>query len=177
MLVHSSPVLNDPSIEIRPYEYGDAASTLALFLAAVTETACADYTIEQIQAWADPDGRDLRRWAEAMAARQSFVAMTGGQLAGFSDVSKGGYVDMIFVSPQFLRRGVARSLLTHGERMARKWGARELTADVSITARPFFESQGFTVVAEQSPVMRGVTLANFKMRKSLEHPPEGVDTR
>ncbi|KJC63137.1 acetyltransferase [Agreia bicolorata] len=172
-----SPVPHDTSVEVRPYEDGDASSTLEVFLTAITETASADYTSEQIQAWADPGGRDLRRWAEAMAGRQSFVAIIGGQLAGFSDVSEDGYIDMMFVSPQFLRRGVARTLLVYGQELARKWKASELSADVSITARPFFESQGFAIVAEQSPVKRGVMLTNFKMRKPLDHPPECVDAR
>ena len=42
------------TIDVRPYEYADAAGTLALFLAAITETASADYSAEQIQAWAAP---------------------------------------------------------------------------------------------------------------------------
>ena len=165
--MHSSPVPDDPSIEVRSYEHGDATGTLAVFLAAVTETASGDYTSKQIQAWADPDGRDLHCWDEAMAARKSFVAIISAQIAGFSDVSHDGYVDMMFVAPHFLRRGVARKLLAHGEELARNWDASELSADVSVTARPFFESQGFVVVAKQFPVKRGVTLTNFRMCKSL----------
>lgn len=140
----------------------------SLFLAAITETAAADYTAEQIQAWADPEGRDLDRWGAAMLDGRSFVAIIGGQMAGFSDVSDDGFVDMMFVAPTVLRRGVARQLLAYGEHVARARNVRALSADVSITARPFFESQGFVVVAEQRPVKRGVSLTNFAMRKSLE---------
>jgi putative acetyltransferase len=156
------------TIDVRPYTHGDAADTLAVFLAAVTQTASADYTAEQIQAWAAPQDRDLDRWDAAMEARKSFVATIDTELAGFSDGGSDGYVDMMFVAPKFARRGVARTLLAAAEKMARETGARELSADVSITARPFFESQGFAVVAEQSPVRRGVSLTNFKMRKPLE---------
>lgn len=99
---------------------------------------------------------------------RSFVAIIGGQMAGFSDVSDDGFVDMMFVAPTVLRRGVARQLLAYGEHVARARNVRALSADVSITARPFFESQGFVVVAEQRPVKRGVSLTNFAMRKSLE---------
>ena len=157
----------DVSTVVRAYDGRDAAATLAVFLAAVTETASADYSPEQIHAWADPDGRDPSAWNERMLARGSFVALIDGELAGFSDVGPDGYVDMMFVAPRFLRRGVARALLAHAEEIARRRGIRELTADVSITARPFFASQGFTVIAEQSPVTRGVTLTNFAMRKPL----------
>ncbi|MBH0109980.1 GNAT family N-acetyltransferase [Salinibacterium sp. NG22] len=158
------------AIEVRPYTELDAASTLAIFIAAVSETASADYTAEQTEAWADIDARDLQPWGRAMAARNSFVATIDEEVAGFSDVSATGYVDMMFVAPRFLRRGVARRLLEHGETLARKAGARALTADVSITARPFFERFGFVVTAEQHPVKRGVGLTNFVMKKDCIEP-------
>lgn len=155
------------AIEVHPYTELDAASTLTIFLAAVTQTASADYTVEQTEAWADIDARDLHSWGRAMAARNSFVATIDKHIAGFSDVSATGYIDMMFVAPRFLRRGVARRLLEHGEALAGKAGARALTADVSLTARPFFERFGFVVAAEQHPVKRGVELMNFAMLKHL----------
>jgi putative acetyltransferase len=163
----TSTTRDDSTIDVRPYNREDAASTLALFLAAITETASVDYSAEQIEAWAAPQDRDLDDWDAAMQARGSFVATISAELAGFSDVGHDGYVDMMFVAPKFVRRGVARTLLATGDKLARERGVRELSADVSITARPFFESQGFAVVAEQRPVRRGVSLTNFGMRKPL----------
>ncbi|WP_010204199.1 GNAT family N-acetyltransferase [Salinibacterium sp. PAMC 21357] len=158
------------AIAVRPYTELDAASTLAIFIAAATETASADYTVKQTEAWADIDARDLQSWGRAMAARNSFVATIDDEVAGFSDVSATGYIDMMFVAPRFLRRGVARRLLEHAEALARKAGARALTADVSITARPFFERFGFVVTSEQHPVKRGVELTNFAMSKDCIEP-------
>ena len=40
-------------------------------------------------------------------------------------------------------------------------------ADVSITARPFFESHGFCVAAQQEVKLGDVALRNFKMRKAI----------
>ncbi len=166
MWVSSPPVTGD-AVEVRPYENQDAADTLQVFLAAVTETASADYTAQQIQAWAAPDGRDLQCWNAAMLSRNSVVGTVAGQVVGFSDVSPDGYVDTMFVAPTFLRRGVASALLASCEQRTREGNVGELTADVSITARPFFERHGFAVVAEQHSVTRGVALRNFKMRKPL----------
>ena len=137
---------------IRPYEHPDAAETLAVFISAVTETASADYTAEQVQAWAQPERRDVETWHAAMLTRNSIVATIGGEIAGFSDVSPDGYVDMMFVSPRHQRRGVARQLLAHVEAHARSEETPALSVDASITARPFFEQHGFTVEAEQHPV-------------------------
>jgi hypothetical protein len=68
-----------------------------VFIAAVTRTASADYTAEQVQAWAQPERRDVGTWHRAMLARHSFVATIGGELAGFSDVRPDGYLDMMYV--------------------------------------------------------------------------------
>lgn len=51
--------------------------------------------------------------------------------------------------------------------LARSEGTPALSAEVSITARPFFERHGFTVEAEQHPVKAGVELTHYKMRKEL----------
>lgn len=156
-----------PAIAIHPYRLADAADTLAIFLAAVTETAAADYTPEQIQAWARPEERQLSTWHAAMQARYSCVATVNGEPAGFSDVDAQGYVDMMFVDPRFLRMGVAHQLLAHVEAHARAGGLAQLSANVSITARPFFERHGFVVKEEQHPVMIGVQLTNFAMTKDM----------
>lgn len=156
-----------PIVVIRPYRHADAGDTLAIFLAAVTETAAADYAPDQIQAWARPEIRKLSAWHAAMQERNSYVATVDGAPAGFSDVDSEGYIDMMFVAPRYLRQGVARQLIAHVEAHARKEQLTELTADVSITSRPFFERHGFTVEAEQHPVKAGVQLTNYKMKKKL----------
>ncbi|WP_239437431.1 GNAT family N-acetyltransferase [Arthrobacter alpinus] len=156
-----------PAVVIRPYCLADAADTLAIFLAAVTKTASADYSPEQIQAWARPEARELSTWHAAMARRNSYVATLDEEPAGFSDVDPHGYMDMMFVAPRYLRLGVARQLLNHVEDHARAKLLAELTANVSITARPFFECHGFVVEAEQHPLMIGVQLTNYAMKKNL----------
>lgn len=154
-------------IEIRPYRPRDASGTLRIFLDAVLHVASADYSPEQIEAWADPNGRSLGSWAEAMARRDSFVATVDGTLAGFSDVNPIGEIDMLFVAPSLRGIGVATRLLAHAEATARESGAVRLRAEVSRTALDRFEACGFIVTAQQFPVKRGVALTNFVMEKSL----------
>lgn len=95
------------------------------------------------------------------------MATVDGEPAGFSDVDPNGYIDMMFVAPRFLRLGVAKQLLAHVEAHARAKGLTDLTSNVSITARSFFERYGFIVQAEQHPVMVGVQLTNYAMKKNL----------
>jgi putative acetyltransferase len=156
-----------PDIQIRSYVDDDAAPTLATFLAAVTVTAASDYSPEQVAAWSAPKERRLDQWNQRLAERGTIVATIAGELAGYSDVSDEGHIDMMFVNPQFGRRSVASNLLAEVERRALAHGATTLWTDVSITARPFFERHGFTAVAEQHPVTRGVSMTNYRMCKVL----------
>ena len=154
-------------IEIREYSSSDASATLAVFLASVTETAARDYTPEQIAAWARPGQRDLLEWDRSRRNSDTHVAVIDGIVAGFSDVDADGHIDMMFVSPRYGRRGVGGTLLSFLEGRARGAGASQLSADVSLTARPFFEAHGFVVEAEQHPVTGGERMTNFRMTKEL----------
>ena len=80
-------------IAIRSYRLADAADTLAIFLAAVTETAAENYSPDQIQAWAGPETRELSTWHAARQERNSYVATVDGEPAGFSEVDPQGYID------------------------------------------------------------------------------------
>ncbi|WP_241983613.1 MULTISPECIES: GNAT family N-acetyltransferase [unclassified Cryobacterium] len=121
-------------VTLRAYDPSDAADTLAVFTDAITQTAGAHYTAEQIDAWAQPGRRDLTRWDKAMSERGTVVAIQGTEVVGFSDVDQSGYIDMLFVSPRHLRRGIARTLLSFVEQQARSAETAELTSDVSVTA-------------------------------------------
>lgn len=154
-------------LAIRRYRSEDANETLAIFLDAVTVTASADYLAEQMAAWSRPEQRNIPEWDQGMQDRDSYVAVIDGEIAGFSDVSAEGYIHMIFVAPRHSRRGIATALLNLLETRAREAETHRLSANVSITARPFFEHHGFEVVAEQHPVMAGVQMTNFHMKKSL----------
>ena len=156
-----------PPVLIRPYVDADAAATLAVFIAAVTQTAAAHYSPKQLQAWARPDVRDRGEWNRARRALNTFVAVVADSVVGFSDVATDGYIDMLFVDPSHGGRGIGMRLLDEAERQAREAGAPGLSADVSITAHPVFERAGFVVEQTQHPVLAGVALTNFKMRKTL----------
>lgn len=87
-----------PVVEVRSYRREDASATLTTFLDAINETAAADFSPEQIAAWARPEQRTVPEWDRAMGSRNSYVAVLDQQIVGFSDVNADDYIDMIFVS-------------------------------------------------------------------------------
>jgi putative acetyltransferase len=69
-------------------------------------------------------------------------------------------------------RGVGRRLYEAVEGEARGSGVGRIFTEASITARQFFERNGFLVVREQRISCRGVEMTNFAMEKQLVSPEE-----
>lgn len=151
---------------IRDYGGLDAEATLDVFRRAIRVMASRDYSSEQIAAWA-PGDTNITRWAARRAAAHTVVATLDDRVVGFTDLDESGYIDMMFVDPNVAGRGVATALMRWVVESARHRGIRQLTSHVSITARPFFETNGFEVIDERHPVLNGVTLTNFLMRRFL----------
>ena len=135
-------------MELRAYAAGDAQATSVIFLRAVRETARAHYSPEQVEAWAAEYG-DLDSWAAARAAAHTQLAIVDGHVAGFTDLDDHGYIDMLFVDPDFGRRGVASALLASVVALARQRGLPALTTFASLTSRPVFERHGFVITGER----------------------------
>lgn len=153
-------------IKIRPFAAADAVPTLEVFQHAIRTTAAADYSSEQIAAWAPADA-DTSAWLERRSRLNTVVAVVDDRIAGFTDVSASGYIDMLFVDPAAGRRGVATALLLWARTEAKQLGSNTLTTHASITARPFFEEQGFVVDEERHPILRGVVMTNYAMTCTL----------
>ena len=157
------------AITIRPYETADAANLTSLFRDSVRGIAARDYTARQLQAWA-PDVIDERAFGQRCETRITWVAEVDGRVAGFSDLEPDGHVGMLYVHPDWQRRGVARALLEHVEKTARRIDLRRLYTEASLTARPAFEAMGFRIIVAQTVTLRGESLMNYRMEKRLEPP-------
>ena len=152
--------------EIRYYEAGDAPEIVRLFFETVRSVNRADYSDEQLEAWA-PGVPDPEEWHARMAGRRTLVAEEGGEVVGFAELEYDGRLDMLYVRKDAVGRGVGRRLYEAVEQEARGQGLGWIFTEASITARPFFEQQGFRVVREQMVSRRGVSMTNFVMEKEL----------
>ncbi|MDO8388771.1 MAG: GNAT family N-acetyltransferase [Polaromonas sp.] len=155
---------------IRNFRPGDAPLLRAVFHASVHQLAARNYTPEQREAWAPLD-HDAAQWAARLQANQPFVAELDGEIAGFADLQDSGYIDQFFVAPAFAGRGVAKALMAHIHASAARRGITALSADVSLTAEPFFSVSGFTVEQRQQVERQGVVLRNARMGKALAAAP------
>lgn len=97
-------------------------------------TASQHYSPQQIAAWAQIDES---RWKDKLAKSQVRVAVINAQPVGFISRIE-HYIDMLFVDPEYTRRGVASALLKPLIK-----SESELTVDASITAKPFLNVMVF----------------------------------
>jgi putative acetyltransferase len=113
-------------VDLREYTDADAEATLTVFLRAIRERAAGDYSPDQTAAWAAEHG-DLAAWAACRAAAHTQVAIIDGRVVGFTDLADDGYLDMLFLDPDFGRQGVATSMLAATITLARQRGTIALT--------------------------------------------------
>lgn len=165
-------------VRVRPYTVADAAATLDVFRRAIHTIAAVDYSPDHIEAWA-PAEIELSVWARERAERNTAIADQAGAVVGFTDVDHDGYIDMLFVDPAVSRQGIASLLVAWATQQAEMSGARIMRTNASITARPFFVAAGFAVDQERHVVVRGVSMRNYAMSKSLvtKTPPSRAHPR
>lgn len=154
---------HDREIVLLPYRSRDAEDLAALFYETVHRVNAADYTTEQLNAWA-PGQIDLEQWDRRFLRHRSLVAWLGETPVGFADMDATGYLDRLFVHWKHQRWGVATALC---DRLEGESSLSRFTTHASVTARPFFEKRGYRVVKEQLAEVRGVRLKNFVMEKKL----------
>lgn len=151
---------------LRSYQKGDCPTLVHLFQQTVHRVNAADYTPEQLAAWA-PEDMDLAAWEASFLAHDTLIAEEDGEIWGFSDLGEAGYLDRLYVRWDRQGRGVATALCDALEELARQQGSPVIHTDASITAKPFFLARGYREVRQQRVERRGVWLTNFHMEKVL----------
>lgn len=145
---------------LREYRPEDCREIIELFYQTVHTVNAADYTEEQLDAWADGKA-DPEVWHRSLQAHDSIVAMEGDSIVGFGDIDRTGYLDRLYVHAEYQGKGIATAICDRLEQTA----TGRITTHASITARPFFEKRGYRVVREQQVERHGILLTNFVMEK------------
>ena len=140
----------------------DLDAVLALFRAAVLAVPGSDYDEEQRRVWASGSS-DYAKWKARIEEQYFLLAEAEEQLCGFASLSAGGYLDLLYVHPDFQKVGLGGMLLRRLIRYAELGGYPELVSDVSATARPVLEHLGFTAGARKERRIAGVEIHNYRM--------------
>ncbi|MDZ8187231.1 MAG: GNAT family N-acetyltransferase [Nostoc sp. ChiSLP02] len=139
---------------------------MQLFYDTIHEINIADYTQEQVDAWA-PKDMDYEVWHNRLQTKLPYIAEENGEIFGFAELEADGHINCFYCHSKYQGKGIGSQLLSHIENSAKLQGIKRLYAEASITAKPFFENKGFSVVREQQVERRGVWFKNYVMEKYL----------
>ncbi len=151
-------------ITVREYRLSDCKRITELFYDTVHKVNIKDYTEEQIEAWAGtiPNAED---WDRSFQEHITGVAVKCGEIVGFGDIDKFGYIDRLYVDSLHQNEGVGKKLC---DWLENKIDVRKYTVFASITAKGFFEKRGYKVVKENYVNRCGIILKNYFMYKISE---------
>ncbi len=155
------------NFSVRPSDYKDIPVLSKLFHNTVLQINIQDYTLAQVQAWSNRGTKE--RWEELFQSELCFFVAEddNNQVVGFVSVTPSGYIHSLFVHVDYQRCGIAHMLLKTVEEEAKRYGASYCWSEVSITARGFFEKEGYEMESEQTVLLNQESLINYIMRKRL----------
>ena len=154
-------------MKLREYRPDDCEKIAELLYNTVHSVNSVDYNEAQLDAWV-PKDMNLIQLNDRLSNTYCVVAEQDGVIVGFGNTGGIGYFDFLYVHKDYQRMGVATMIADEIERyIISHQGVKTITADVSITAKPFFEKRGYLVEKMQNVELRGHSFVNFKMQKTI----------
>ena len=152
-------------MKLRQYKPYDRGKLWKLFFDTVHSINAKDYTDEQLNAWA-PKDTDGLAWEKSHITAETVVAFDGDEIIGFGYIdAKAGYLDLLYVHKDHIGKGIGTAICNELEKRSR---SNVITTHASITAKPFFEKRGYTIVKDNDVERNGVVLRNYMMKKTLD---------
>ncbi|WP_099192340.1 GNAT family N-acetyltransferase [Tepidibacter mesophilus] len=153
-------------MSIRTYESKDCQEIIKLFYETIHSINSKDYTEKQLNVWA-PKDIDSDLWDKSFLKNYTIIFTINDTIVGFGDLSLSGYLDRLFVHKNYQKQGIAKEIVKELEKYAKNIGLTIITTEASITAKLFFEKQGYHVIKEQQIERKGQFLINYKMEKYI----------
>lgn len=158
--------MNIPKISTRLAKLSDLAEIQLLFVNTISTICKNDYPADQIKVWTS-SVENIQRWTERITSQYFLVAELDNKIVGYISLKSNDYLDLLYVHKNYQRQGIANKLYDEIEKQAIRNNSTSLHADVSKTAKPFFEKMGFKVVKTQSNKIKGIEVVNYKMIKQI----------
>ena len=155
-----------PQPALRPFLPSDTPLLAAIFVASIGELTGDDYSESQQAAWASAVA-DEAAFGQRLAGQLTLVATLQGSPVGFVSLKGADHIDLLYVHPGAVLRGVAALLCDALERLAGARGAKNLTVDASDNAQEFFLKRGYVATRRSTITMGDEWLANTAMTKTL----------
>ena len=154
-------------ISVRRYSKCDLETVADVFTTSVHELSGSRYSLQQRQAWA-PRPPDLKQWEVRLRNLQTLIAEVDARPVGFLSYQPDGYVDLLYVRPQFERTGIATHLYECVEKIFIETDVASAYTEASLIAQPFFVRHGFHTSRFEEIRVNGTPLQRWAMFKTLK---------
>lgn len=156
---------------LRQYTSADLDEVTRLMYLSVHAIPTDIYTLEQQEAWAPSS-----LLQEGLTINRGLVCIEDGKIVGFIELlfvelaDNVGYINYLYVHPDYQHRGIATLLYNETENEGRnKYNLTEYIVKASLVAKPFFEKQGFGLIRENTIKRNNIALKNYTMIKKYSH--------
>jgi putative acetyltransferase len=153
-------------IPLRPFLPQDLMALRDLFAQSIEELTQEEYDEDQRLAWISC-AADADEFGERLGAATTLVVEVEDELAGFGSLKDNRLVDMLYVHPYFVGRGVGTALADALETLAKARGASEVSVEASDSAAEFFAERGYVPKSRNSVPLDDQWLMNTTMTKAF----------
>jgi N-acetylglutamate synthase-like GNAT family acetyltransferase len=128
----------------------DATAACDVLRRSIRELCARDHKNDEntISAWLEnKTPENVRKWLTSTLA-YGVVAERHGKVCGFAMVARNGSVTLCYVLPEVQHSGVGKKLLAEMEAQAVRWGLDTLTVESTLTAKLFYERNGYVAAGD-----------------------------
>lgn len=155
-------------INFQTFTIEDISDLHSIFYRSVHGLGIQCYSKDQCEAWA-PSDFDTYYWSMRIKNLKTIFAVVNTKKVGFISYRNDGYIDFLYLLPEYARKGIGQELFDFAEmELLSKVSVSKLFTDASYLAKPFFEKNGFRVTHKNQVNLRGQELVNFTMEKRFD---------
>lgn len=162
--------VKEEKMELRRYRIEDTEGLQHIYYNTIHNINKRDYTPEELEVWApsgtytqDKKQKDIIRFTRI----NPFVVAEDDFPLGFAELEEKGHINCFFVHDEHGGRGIGSMLLKACETEAKQLGYNRMFAEVSITAKPFFQKKGFKVIKPILCDIKGLKMKYYEMEKLI----------
>lgn len=152
-------------MKIRLVKEGDYAEIARLRRQTIRNVNSNDYSEDIIHDWTTQT--NTRKFRENSDKHKRWIAIEKDQIIGFCDHNFECELSRMYVHKDHLRKGVGSRLLKVAEGSLKKQGCKEVSIESTITAKAFYEKNGYKMIEKAVHKTKNAKSTVYKMTKKL----------
>lgn len=144
----------------------DESTLRQIFKDSILGISASYYSSSQLSQWAAVANNEAY-WLNLVKTQYCVIGLYKNIPAGYASLTENGFVDHLYVSTPFQRRGLGSALLQQIEIHAKRLNITQLETDASLVAAPVFKKMGYQIVKEYTKLFNGESYHNSILIKLL----------